>query len=67
VYLPRVEEAASSAEPKSDRAPAPRGAETVLLVEDEDAVRSLVRIILQGAGYRVLEASDAVPSLSCAI
>ena len=38
----------------------PRGDETLLLVEDEDGVRDLVRDILELAGYRVLVAS--VPS-----
>src|SRR5207248_1143724 len=36
----------------------PRGTETVLVVEDEDAVRSLTRFVLQSHGYTVLEAKD---------
>ena len=32
----------------------PRGSETVLLVEDEDIVRRLVAMMLEGQGYRVL-------------
>lgn len=32
------------------------GTETILLAEDEEMVRSLTRIILEGAGYRVIEA-----------
>jgi PAS domain S-box-containing protein len=35
-----------------------RGSETILLVEDEPAVRQLTRKILESAGYTVLEASD---------
>jgi two-component system phosphate regulon response regulator PhoB len=31
----------------------------ILVVEDEDAVRELITVTLQGAGYRVLEAADA--------
>jgi CheY-like chemotaxis protein len=34
------------------------GSETVLLVEDDPEVRSLVAIILRDAGYRVIEAAD---------
>jgi PAS domain S-box-containing protein len=43
----------------------PRGRETILLVEDEQAVRSLIRILLRGWGYSVLEA--ALPSEAIAI
>ena len=35
----------------------PRGSETVLLVEDEDIVRRLVAMMLEGQGYRVLLAN----------
>jgi DNA-binding response OmpR family regulator len=34
------------------------GSETVLVVEDEEAVRSLIRHVLERHGYRVLEAPD---------
>jgi two-component system cell cycle sensor histidine kinase/response regulator CckA len=43
--------------------PAVRGAETVLLVEDEELVRQLTREILRRNGYRVLEACDGVEAL----
>jgi two-component system cell cycle sensor histidine kinase/response regulator CckA len=36
----------------------PRGDETVLLVEDNDSVRSLISHILTAHGYRVIEAVD---------
>jgi two-component system cell cycle sensor histidine kinase/response regulator CckA len=36
-----------------------RGRETILVVEDEENVRSLVRHVLEGQGYAVLEASGA--------
>ncbi|HLP41603.1 MAG TPA: PAS domain S-box protein, partial [Fibrobacteria bacterium] len=55
VYLPRAEKGASMRRP-----PRPveslHGEETVLLVEDEEAVRTLIREILAMHGYRVLEA-----------
>ena len=40
------------------RQPAPGGTETVLLAEDEELVRKLIRLVLEGAGYRVIEAKD---------
>jgi CheY-like chemotaxis protein len=40
--------------------------ETILVVDDEDQVRTLARDILQGAGYRVLEAEDGEQALRIA-
>ena len=41
-------------------------AATVLVVEDEGEIRSLIREVLQIAGYRVLEASDGDEALKLA-
>jgi len=41
----------------------PQGRETVLLVEDEAALRRYLRDLLEGAGYVVLDAADAVEAL----
>ena len=41
----------------------PRGSETVLLVEDEEVVRNLVREILEGNGYTVIEAQNGAEAL----
>lgn len=43
---------------RSSLSTAAGGNETVLLVEDNEQVRDLARLILTGAGYRVLEATD---------
>jgi len=56
ILLPRAE---APARPAEGEAPAPRaggGAETILLVEDEAALREMVREILEENGYRVIEA-----------
>jgi len=58
VYLPRVQSVADAVvELPKPSVPVPDGHETILLVEDEDGVRSLARTVLQESGYTVLEAS----------
>jgi signal transduction histidine kinase len=66
VFLPRV-----AAGPRRVAPPQPApidaaGHETILLVEDEDLVRELVRDFLQGGGYTVLEAQNAEQALEIA-
>jgi len=41
----------------------PRGSETILLVEDEDEVRTVARRVLVEAGYTVLEAGNAAEAI----
>lgn len=59
IYLPR-EQAAALPAILPDREPgsSPRGTETLLLVEDEDTVRTFTRKILEMQGYKVLEAHN---------
>ena len=38
---------------------------TVLVVDDEPATRALVRIVLESAGHRIVEASAAAEALAC--
>jgi CheY-like chemotaxis protein len=64
VYLPRVEEAAEIARRPDGRSSAAGGSETVLVVEDDDGVRALVRQVMSSAGYTVMECKNAVQALS---
>jgi two-component system cell cycle sensor histidine kinase/response regulator CckA len=57
IYLPRVEAAVDQNAMPVARA-AEGGSETVLLVEDEESVRQLVRETLQAKGYNVIEADN---------
>jgi PAS domain S-box-containing protein len=56
VYLPRTTEATAPAEAAALDLAEPGGTETVLLVEDDAALRDLVRQTLTRSGYAVLEA-----------
>jgi PAS domain S-box-containing protein len=58
IYLPRAAETSPTSKSSPDMLMAPKGTETVLLVEDEDSLRNLSRLILQASGYKVLEARD---------
>lgn len=66
IYLPRWEEMA----PASKATPAAihdlRGSHTILIVEDEEGVRTLVRFLLKDRGYNVLEASHGEEALRIA-
>jgi CheY-like chemotaxis protein len=65
IYLPRVGERAEPLTPPPGGAVV-RGTETILLVEDEGALRALLREILEGFGYTVLEAAHGVDALRVA-
>jgi len=68
IYLPRVEgQVSPTLEVIPTPAELPHGTETILLVEDEEAVRNLVRTILQEYGYTVLEAYHGAEALRVAI
>jgi PAS domain S-box-containing protein len=57
VYLPRVMDALpSSTATEMPPCTARKGRETILLVEDEPAVRELIQMVLSERGYTVLEA-----------
>jgi len=63
VYLPRVDEPSAVSTEKSQRA-ASSGAETVLLVEDEPALRDLIKIALTGSGFTVLDVGNPVDAIT---
>jgi two-component system, cell cycle sensor histidine kinase and response regulator CckA len=66
VYLPRIEGTVARM-PVEAAAPPPRAeSKTVLLVEDETALRSMIEEILAEGGYRVLEASTPRRALDMA-
>jgi two-component system cell cycle sensor histidine kinase/response regulator CckA len=66
LYLPRVEEAPGIAEPERPMEIARHGSETVLLVEDDEALRTLAREILSIQGYTVLDATTPSEALRLA-
>ncbi|MDA8020103.1 MAG: PAS domain S-box protein [Thermoanaerobaculia bacterium] len=68
VYLPRVEELAESpvVGPETPMPERPSG-ETVLVVEDQPALRKMIGELLQRAGFRVLRAENADKALSVAM
>ena len=66
VYLPRADQDSAAARPAAADVEAPKGQETVLLVEDEAGVRNLSRYVLEKNGYTVLEASDGQEALAVA-
>jgi two-component system cell cycle sensor histidine kinase/response regulator CckA len=59
VYLPSVDRDVEAVTKNPQRSPSLRGAETILLVEDDDAVRSVAHAVLRRHGYIVLEAQNA--------
>jgi CheY-like chemotaxis protein len=66
IYFPIAEGRVSAGKSSRSVKPLAGGTETILLVEDEDAVRSIVRVVLQRAGYTVLEANRGREALRVA-
>jgi len=64
IYLPALLEAQVPDSINEPSGGLVQGSETVLVVEDESAVRSFTRMVLERSGYRVLEAADGDQALS---
>jgi PAS domain S-box-containing protein len=63
VYLPRSVSFSKRRSPENPKKESKPTHETVLVVEDEDLVRSMACTILQGAGYTVLEGKSGMEAL----
>jgi CheY-like chemotaxis protein len=66
IYFPGLPSTSAAQATSSSVGRLARGNETILLVEDEDAVRSMIRIVLGNAGYTVIDASNGTEALRIA-
>ncbi|HEU4395984.1 MAG TPA: response regulator, partial [Planctomycetota bacterium] len=66
IFLPPVEAVAAPPSKRPPSNPKSERDETILVVEDEWAVRSLVRHVLRDAGYTVIEASSGTEAIEIA-
>ncbi|OGN87874.1 MAG: hypothetical protein A2X23_08075 [Chloroflexi bacterium GWC2_73_18] len=72
IFMPAVLEAvisepAEATAPEDDATRAATGRETILLAEDESALRVVVRQILTRHGYRVVETADGMEAAAAAV
>jgi PAS domain S-box-containing protein len=63
IYLPKADKGAESPPLNAKRSNPLHGSETVLLVEDDERVRSLAHLILESYGYTVLAAQNGAAAL----
>jgi PAS domain S-box-containing protein len=66
IYLPRCQETLQPRSQARGSQALPSGGETILLVEDDDQVREVARLVLERQGYLVLEAADGQQALQLA-
>jgi PAS domain S-box-containing protein len=63
IYLPQIADAARVKEADNGSVNMRMGSETILLVEDEDGLRDLARLILEATGYKVLSTRNGAEAL----
>ena len=66
IYLPRVDLPAGPSSIVDSRPEATTGTETILVVEDTEGLRRMIRRMLEGIGYTVLVAADGEEALALA-
>jgi PAS domain S-box-containing protein len=64
IYLPRSRQAEQTTLLMLDTPPAPEAGRTILVVEDEEAVREAAMAMIEELGYHRLEAADAEQALA---
>jgi len=64
IYLPQFEPRQKIAMPRLNSRHLPRGTETVLLVEDDPALREMAGTLLKRLGYTVLAAANGIEAMS---
>jgi PAS domain S-box-containing protein len=64
IYLPQIEKQPQAPVSPLESPELPRGTETILLAEDDPALRSMVTTLLARLGYTVLTAADGIEALS---
>ena len=64
IYLPATHERPDPLPAPGHTRPAPTGRETILVVEDQIQVRTMIARLLRSHGYSVIEAADGVDALA---
>lgn len=64
IYLPRVDEIAQPPDNHAGKSSTITGSETILVVDDDETLRELVRHALRNMGYKILVADGAAKALS---
>ena len=66
VYFPKCDEAQRPSDQWSRFSSPPKGEETVLLAEDDPAIRTFMKRVMTGAGYKIIEACNGEEAISLA-